>query len=237
MKLTRRFNSATITIAVALLIVAVPFLASRFITPGSLNPRVQFVPDEPIDSLPQTSAEAEAVIPVEGEVARTAARLREVTALCMAATLCLAQQEIKSRRAPRSVEELTADMERAKLIPPGLARGQVPGSFVSSRSGSKRNGFTSTVHLRYRSNPVAVEVISLGLERLDGPALLMRWPEEPPVTYSSKGTAKKPSAGFTYYAANGLSSVRVPPPFTPPAGIIALGWSRQLLRPAELASR
>lgn len=234
MRLAGRFNPATITIAVALFVVAIPFVASRFITPGSLNPRVHFVPDEPTDPLSQATGVTPVVAPVEGEVIRTAARLREVTALCFAAILYAAQQEMREQRSPRSIDDLTAGMERSGLIPPGLSRGSVPSSFSSLRPGTGKDGSTSTVHLRYRLDPVGVEVVSLGLERLDGPALIMRWPEEPQVTYTSKGTVKKPAAGFTYYAANTLNSVRIPPPFTPPAGIISLGWSRQLLRPAEV---
>lgn len=182
MRLAGRVNPATITIAVALFVVAIPFVAARFVAPGSLNPRVHFVPDEPTDPLPQATSVTLVVAPVEGEVVRTAARLREVTALCFAAILYAAQQEMREQHSPRSVEELTAGMERSGLLPPGLSRGRVPGSFFHPNRGQA----DSSVYLRYQPEPVVVEVVSLGLERLDGPALIMRWPGEPPLTHGAQ---------------------------------------------------
>jgi hypothetical protein len=62
-------------------------------------------------------------------------------------------------------------------------------------------------------------LISIGHKPSDGPALIVRIPDE----LSEKGEAK-------LYVAGSLSAVRVPAPFSPAAEVIALGWSPEFLR-------
>src|SRR5689334_6122764 len=100
----------------------------------------------------------------EGEVSRTEERIREATALAAASTVCLTN-EVLNRRVPFTVGDLASRLNTSGLLPPGV---QVIGA----------NGEASSSHaklfLRYRSEPLGVEILSLGKVPLDGPALLVR---------------------------------------------------------------
>jgi len=146
---------------------------------------------------------------IDGEVARTAERIGEATALALSASLYAASEQIRGR-APRGANDLLSGLAARTLLPPGLALTRVEGNLVSTYS---------NIWARYRPEPLGVEVISIGHKPSDGPALIVRIPDE----LSEKGEAK-------LYVAGSLSAVRVPAPFSPAAEVIALGWSPEFLR-------
>jgi hypothetical protein len=146
---------------------------------------------------------------IDGEVARTAERIGEATALALSASLYAASEQIRGR-APRGANDLLSGLAARDLLPPGLALTRVDGNLVSTYS---------NIWVRYRPEPLGVEVISIGHKPSDGPALIVRIPDE----LSEKGEAK-------LYVAGSLSAVRVPAPFSPAAEVIALGWSPEFLR-------
>jgi len=146
---------------------------------------------------------------IDGEVARTAERIGEATALALSASLYAASERLRGR-APRGVRDLLSGLATRNLLPPGLALTQVEGSLVSTYG---------AVSLRYRPEPLGVEVIAIGHKPPDGPALIVRIPDE----LSEKGEAK-------LYISGSLGAVRVPAPFSPAAEVIALGWSPEPLR-------
>jgi hypothetical protein len=144
---------------------------------------------------------------IDGEVARTAERIGEATALALSASLYAASEQIKGRD-PRDTKDMLARIAAKNLLPPGLSLTQ-GGALVSAYG---------ALSVRYRPAPLGVEVVSLG-NREDGPALIVRIPDE----LSDKGEAK-------LFIAGSLSDVRIPPPFAPAAEVIALGWSPETLR-------
>lgn len=146
---------------------------------------------------------------IDGEVARTAERIGEATALALSASLYATSEQLRGR-APHGAKDLISGLAARNLLPPGLAFTQVEGSLVSTYG---------SVSVRYRPEPLGVEAISLGHKPSDGPALIVRIPDE----LSEKGEAK-------LYVAGSLGTVRVPAPFSPAAEVIALGWSPELLR-------
>jgi len=146
---------------------------------------------------------------IDGEVARTAERIGEATALALSASLYAASERLRGRT-PRGARDLLSGLAAQNLLPPGLALTQVEGSLVSTYG---------NVSVRYRPLPLSIEVIALGRKPADGPALIVRIPDETP----DKGEAK-------LYIAGSLGDVRVPAPFSPAAEIIALGWSPEPLR-------
>jgi hypothetical protein len=146
---------------------------------------------------------------IDGEVARTAERTGEAAALALSASIYAASEQIRGR-APQSAKDLLSRLASRSLLPPGLALTQVEGNLVSTYG---------NVWVRYRPEPLGVEVISIGHKPSDGPALFMRIPDE----LSEKGEAK-------LYVSGSLSAVRVPGPFSPAAEVIALGWSPETLR-------
>src|SRR5512145_1597731 len=197
-----------------LLIVAAAafFIAATFVTNyfrlRAIDPRVTVEFGEGA-SVKQTSYRQPVIATtIDGEVARTAERIGEATALALSASLYAASEQIKGR-SPRAAQDLLAGIAARNLLPPGLALTQ--GGSLASAYGS--------LLVRYRPAPLGIEVVSLGHRREDGPALIVRIPDE----LSDKGETK-------LFIAGSLSDVRIPAPFAPAAEVIALGWSPETLR-------
>jgi hypothetical protein len=144
---------------------------------------------------------------IDGEVARTAERLGEATALALSASLYAANEEITGRT-PHSARDLLGGIATQKLLPPGMSFTQ-GGGLVSAYS---------ALSVRYRPAPLGIEVVSIGHKPDDGPALIVRIPDE----LSDKGESR-------LFIARSLSSVRIPTAFAPAAEVIALGWSPETL--------
>ena len=160
-------------------------------------------------SLATGARQPDVVLVMDGEVARTADRIGEATALALSASLYAATEQLNGR-APRSVGDLVTGLAAANLLPPGLAITQTEGTLASPYG---------TLSIRYRPTPLGIEVVAFGREPADGPALLVRVPDE---------NAEKGEAGL--FIANRLREVNVPAPFAPTAEVIASGWSPEPLR-------
>ena len=190
------------------LVVAAALVASYF-RPRAIDPRVTMEFGQAEAARQAATRQTVIATTIDGEVARTAERTGEATALALSSSLYAASEQLRGR-APRGAGALLSGLAARNLIPPGLALTQIEGGLVSTYG---------SVSLRYRPEPLGVEVISLGHKPSDGPALIVRIPDE----LSEKGEAK-------LYVAVGLGVVRVPAPFSPAAEVIALGWSPELLR-------
>jgi hypothetical protein len=192
----------------ASLIFAVSLVANHFRI-SAIDPRVTVELGEAANVKQASARQPVIAAMIDGEVARTAERVGEATALALSASLYAASEQIRGR-APRGARDLISGLAARNLLPPGLALTQVEGSLVSTYG---------AVSVRYRPEPLGVEVISLGHRPSDGPALIVRIPDE----LSEKGEAK-------LYIAGSLGAVRAPAPFSPAAEVIALGWSQEPLR-------
>ena len=146
---------------------------------------------------------------MDGEVARTADRIGEATALALSTGLYATTEQL-NKRTPRSVGALLAGVAQKGLMPPGLIGAGSEGTFVS-QSGS--------LSVRYRPAPLGIEVVSIGNKPEHGPALIVRVPGGA----SEEGEAR-------LYIAGSLTGVTVPAPFATEAELIALGWSPERLR-------
>jgi hypothetical protein len=152
----------------------------------------------------------------EGEVSRTEERIREATALATAASL-FAATEALNKRTPPSVAAVLSGIDAAGLMPHGMQLIDGSGGVKSSRG---------QLFVRYRLEPLGIEVVSLGKERMDGPALLVRVPDN---GYS--GTSEE---GAGLYLATRLDEITVPAPFAQEAEVIALGFAPEPLRAVKL---
>jgi hypothetical protein len=146
---------------------------------------------------------------ISGEVAHTANRIGEATALALAASLYAAREQIRGRT-PRGIRDLLGGLAARNLLPPELSFTQAEGTLVSPYG---------NLSVRYRPVPLAIEIVSIGKKPDNGPALIVRIPDEA----LKQGETK-------LFVANSLSSVRVPAPFAPAPEVIALGWSPERLR-------
>lgn len=182
---------------------------------GSVDPRINLVQEQARQIVEkQLSQQARAFIAAsDGEVSRTEARIREATALATAASLFAARESL-NRRTPATVVDLLAGVNSAGLMPPSIRQLPGQGEAISSRG---------TLSLRYRPEPLGIEVISLGKERLDGPAILVRVPDD---------DISQTGAGL--YLATRLDQITAPAPFAPAAEVVALGFAREPLRAAKL---
>jgi hypothetical protein len=145
----------------------------------------------------------------DGEVARMASRAREGTGLLMGLVVLAVNEQMNDRRLT-DVESLINLMAQRNLFPPGVNRTAAQGALSSGRG---------TIYVRYRPLPLGVEVVSIGRERLDGPALIAR------LTAGAED-----NSGALLFVARKVEGVRLPGPFAPLADVVALNWSVEALR-------
>lgn len=145
----------------------------------------------------------------DGEVERTAARVRDVSALTMGLTL-FAVNEGLNRQAITNVGILVTRFAARGLLPPGVMQNAAQGVLESERA---------MIYVRYRPEPLAVEVISVGREQSDGPPLIGRI-----------ATGANDEASASLFVAHGLGDVPLPEPFTPAGRMMALNWASEPLR-------
>jgi hypothetical protein len=153
---------------------------------------------------------------INSEVAQTADRIGQATALALAASLYAANERLHERT-PRTVRDLVDGILKQNLMPPGLTLTEAEGVIVSSCRTPTAN--CGALSIRYRPTPFGIEVVSVGGTADDGPALIVRLPDET----SSQGEA-------ALFVANSLTDVKVPGPFAPTAEVIASGWSPERWR-------
>ena len=114
--------------------------------------------------------------------------------------------------------DLLAKISNARLLPPGMQLLDAKGE-ISCSHGS--------LFVRYKPEPLAIEILSLGWISLDGPAILVRLLD---ISISDK---ESDSVGL--YLATRLDEVRLPVPFASEAEVIALGFAPEPLRAAKLS--
>jgi hypothetical protein len=206
--LMRTVLSSPLVVAagVAVLVVLALSYAGYVRRGGFWSPEVEarvFSINKGLDSGSQTSNE-QRVFALQGEVYSDVERLREAAALGVG-TMLLGTQRNLNHNPFLNVEALLAAMKTDGLLPPSMALDR-SGSSVSSRN--------AVYYIRYRSDPLGVEIVSIGKGSLSGPPLLVRLPDD---EFSQNA--------LTYYVAPKTGgSVTVPAAFATPSQIIATGW-------------
>ncbi len=218
---TLKVSPVTIVCATALAVVAATLAANYFFGKSTrvIDPRVEMESGSytEIRATRDRAIRQRSVATVmEGEVSHTVDRLGEAEALALVSSLYAATEQIKGRT-PKTANGLLMGVASQNLLPPGLSITQTEGAISSSGGG--------TLYLRYRPKPLAIEVVAITHEMKDGPAILVRVPDE-----NSK------EGGASLFLATRLSNVSVPQPFAPSAEVIASGWSPEPLRPINVAA-
>lgn len=152
----------------------------------------------------------------DGEMYRSEGRLREASAIAIAASLTFIARTTE-RRPVANVDDLLTEIERRNLLPPGV-------EFVADRRvlASER----SVIHVRLRPQPFGVEVVSLGRERQDGAALLLRVPDD----IADDESQNNEPRGGRYFRSLRLDEIRVPEPFALASRVQATGWQAETLK-------
>lgn len=213
-RIIARISPLTVVCATAILVVASSAIANHFLgkSTRAIDPRVTMEGErgtEENESKEKEQRRRVVVTAMDGEGARTADRAGEAQALAIATSLYAASEQIKGRT-PRTADDLLAGVAAQNLLPPGLTLTQGEGAMVSAHS---------NLFVRYRPVPLAIEVLALGHEPRDGPALLVRVPDD---------SAK--DGGASLFMATRIRDVNVPPAFSPAAEVISAGWSLEPLR-------
>jgi hypothetical protein len=149
----------------------------------------------------------------DSEVSRTAERLQDVTGVAIAATAYMVEGSMNGRT-PRDTSEIIIGIMRRNLI---------PNEWLTNQVGVLRTHH-ATVHLRYSPRNLTVELVSVPNERGDGPAIVIRIPDNENTT-----------VGPRYFESLQLDGIVYPDPFAPIADIIASGWQPRLFKQTQLA--
>jgi hypothetical protein len=148
----------------------------------------------------------------DSEVPRTAERLRDVTAVAIAASTSVLEGSLRGR-IPRDAKELVAYIAQRQLI---------PAEWLTSEPAVLQAAHGS-IRLRYSREDLMVEVISVPQDRKDGPAILIRLPD-----------LENTQVGARYFESLQLDGIIYPAPFAPIAEVIASGWQPRLFTQTEM---
>jgi hypothetical protein len=149
----------------------------------------------------------------DSEVPRTADRLRDVTGVAIAAAAYVVEGSMNGRT-PQNAGEIITGISRRNLI---------PHEWLTNQAGVLQTPH-ATVHLRYSPRNLNVEVVSLPNDRTDGPAILIRVPDD-----------ENTAVGTRYFESMQLDGIVYPQPFAPVAVIIASGWQPRLFKQTQIA--
>ncbi len=148
----------------------------------------------------------------DSEVPRTAERLRDASAVAVAA-ITYAVEGTMSGRPPHDVGEIVSGIGQRQLIPK---------EWLTDQAGVLRMP-QGTVHLRYAPATLTIEVVSVPDDRRDGPAILIRIPDSENI-----------GVGARYFESMQLDGIIYPNPFAPIPGIIATGWQPRLFKQTQM---
>ena len=212
---SREQNRSLVIVAV----VVVATLAFRFgstiffHTTGRVDPHINLTEEKTRELIEkQRQQQLAALYAVDdGEVSRTEQRIREATALATAISLFVANESL-NRRAPANAKALLLAIKNSGLMPPGLQTDGTDQSLVSAHA---------NLVVRYRNEPLGIEIVSLGRASMDGPSLIVR--------VLSDEMRDTKLEGSNIYVATSLQQTKVPSPFASEAEIFALGFERQQL--------
>jgi hypothetical protein len=177
----------------------------------SVDPTVSIERAQNDDSSIPRTANVTPTLPDDGEVYRTAERLREASAVALAAGLYVAGEQV-NRRDPQSADSVIAGLRSAGLLPPGIT--------VNGRA-MLLSPFGRLL-LRFRSDLTAFEVIDIPHSREDGPALMVRIP----------GSGPDGERGSVFIA-DRLGDINLPIPFASISDCVRAGWIDQPINQAE----
>lgn len=217
------FSPTFNVVALVCLIIAV-FAGVRIFSARQNHAQFRFV--EQAETVAPESATAEntnyrAPEIFRGEVYDTTVRLRETGALGMAVSLAVFAEFSEKKNIPANLETVLMDVQSRKLMPPEMA-------FENGKLESP----SSTFFIRYKSEPLAFEILSRPKQQsANSPALMLRFP----LVSLDKRT-------ITYFQSASTNRSEMPAPFAPLDRIVAAGWTieqwrGEILQNAENASR
>jgi hypothetical protein len=172
-------------------------------TPGA---QIKFVEQTQFDAPDTETGENRAFTAPEifkGEVYDTSIRLRETGALGMAISLAVFAHHAEQGSVPPNLEKIWAFLAERNLMPPGF---EFQNGELHSPSG--------TILVRYQSEPLRFEILTLPKQDSASPAILLRFP-----LTSLDGRT------ITYFQSASVNRFDIPAPFAPLEKIVSAGWT------------
>jgi hypothetical protein len=167
-----------------------------------------------------------------GAAYATATRVTELSDFVLRVGIYRLHCEV-AQRVPMTVDGLLAGMK---------AGGRLPSDSELSSYQGKVNTPYSTLFIRYRAVPFAVEVISVPRSEGKGNAMLMRLPANPDESMPPdaaaraelrrliEGVVQDPRPFYAYFTSQQTTSAVVPPAaFIPAAQMLQFGWAKEAL--------
>jgi hypothetical protein len=148
-----------------------------------------------------------------GEVPRTAERLRDVSAVAISAITCVTEGAITGHT-PHDAGEILSRLAGRQLIPT---------EWLTNEVGVLQMPHAS-IHLRYSPSTLVVEVLSVPNDRTDGPAILVRVPDQ-----------ENTAVGSRYFESMQLDGIVYPHPFAPISEVISAGWQQRLFKQTRMS--
>lgn len=215
---SKKHISPVLIVALAIAAILLLLTLFRYVRHNNsrVDPTVTIESEEMEEAIANARPKGEQIFPDEGEVYRTADRLRDAAALAYVAALYVVEQETHNRR-PASAQSILASLAARDLYPPGDTYDDHPGWLSSD---------FAEIQLRYRSEPTAIEVLSYGDSETDGPALMIRIP----------GDGEQDERGVLFIA-NKLGPIDAPPPFGSAGDLAELGWIEHPLHNLDMTDQ
>lgn len=198
-------------IAVALVVLILPPLIRRRQTSGRMATVDAQVSIGDTTSDPISSRAPPTYRWPDSEVPRTAERLRDVTAVAIAASTYLAEGTM-SGHTPHDAGEIAIGIAKRQLI---------PADWLTNQSGVLQTAH-GTLHLRYSPNNLSVEVISMPNGHADGPAILIRIPDD-----------ENTGVGSRYFESMQIDGILYPSPFAPIPEVISARWRARVFKQTQ----
>ena len=199
-------------IAVALGVVILPFLIRHRQASGRMATVDAQVSIGDAKNDPVASRDPLAYRWPDSEVPRTAERLRDVTAVAIAASTYVIEGAMTGRT-PHDAGEIAAGIAKRQLIPT---------EWLTQQSGVLQTAH-GTLHVRYAPSTLSVEVISMPTNRADGPAILIRMPDD-----------ENTAVGPRYFESMQLDQILYPSAFATLPDLISAGWRVRLFMQPQI---
>jgi hypothetical protein len=205
------FSPAFNVVALVALLLLV-FAGMRLFSARRNHAQVAFVEqtgfDQPETAMAENSRYSAPEI-FRGEVYETSVRLRETGALGMAISLSVFAEFSEKKNIPAKLETVLGVAVARGLIPPGMIFEN--GEIVSP---------SSVFFIRYRSEPLAFEILSRPKQAaVTSPSLMLRFP-----------LASLDKRTITYFQSPATNHFEMPEPFAPLDRIVAAGWTLEQWR-------
>jgi hypothetical protein len=129
----------------------------------------------------------------------------------------LAVNEALASRSILHLEALLTRFVSRHLLPPGIKSHNGKGVLESVHA---------VIYVRYRTGPLAVEIVSMGRDESDGPPIIARI-----------ATGSDENAGATLFLARQINDVAIPKPFAQASRLVAMKWSIEPMRERSFSAQ